>query len=284
MFARTWAAIRADASLCSHPVPRRRISSKENTSHLYKGRHANFTGFRCFIAATPPHATGVPRAIPADTVVIPICSARSATLLTSAHRPALQQPLTSHQPLCPPPPTFTTNRPPFLRSSAVAVPPHDRHLREILSQARRSFRSPLSAHICPRDAHTTCSQAQHLQAPLARGYSRRRSIHDSQRSPAAATAARAGRRRAATASHVSNGRRHGRTRTALTRRQCRYPHARGRSFHSARQAVQSKSDRSLLILNKMNPTVANHAPAATQPTKEEKKHHRTLCPKHQHCT
>jgi hypothetical protein len=34
----------------------------------------------------------------------------------------------------------------------------------------------------------------------------------------------------------------------------------------------------------MNPTVANHAPAATQPTKEEKKHHRTLCPKHQHCT
>jgi hypothetical protein len=188
-------------------------------------------------------------------------------------------------PCAPPPhPTFTTNRPPFLRSSAVAVPPHDRHLREILSQARRSFRSPLSAHICPRGAHTTCSQAQHVQASLARGYSRRRSIHDSQRSPAAATAARAGRRRAAAASHVSNGRRHGRARTALTRRQCRYPHARGRSFHSARQAVQSKSDRSLLILNKMNPTVANHAPAATQPTKEEKKHHRTLCPKHQHCT
>ena len=199
------------------------------------------------------------------------------TFCNSSHFcPQASTSATPHKPpalVPPPPPTFTTNRPPFLRSSAVAVPPHDRHLREILSQARRSFRSPLSAHICPRGAHTTCSQAQHLQASLARGYSRRRSIHDSQRSPAAATAARAGRRRAATASHVSNGRRHGRTRTALTRRQCRYPHARGRSFHSARQADQSKSDRSLLILNKMNPTVANHAPAATQPTKEEKKHH-----------
>jgi hypothetical protein len=34
------------------------MSSKENTSHLNKGRHMTFIGFRCMVASTPHHSRG----------------------------------------------------------------------------------------------------------------------------------------------------------------------------------------------------------------------------------
>ncbi len=129
---------------CFHTLPCVRISSKENTSHLYKGRHMHFDGFRCFVAAAPAHVTSGPRVIPADAVAAPFPHTHSL-LVTLAISSAQGPKPPSHRHLCSP--TLIKLYRIHLRSNAFAVSPHDHHIGEILPQTCRfSFTPYFLAH------------------------------------------------------------------------------------------------------------------------------------------
>ena len=75
-------------AVCFALTPRAlfRISSKENTSHIYKGRHLTFNGFRCILAPTPSHLKSSAIASPADKVAMHAPPLRHLSRPPSAQR------------------------------------------------------------------------------------------------------------------------------------------------------------------------------------------------------
>jgi hypothetical protein len=156
-------SIRLCACCClflSHAAPLFRISSKENTSHIYKGRHLAFNGFRCILAPAPSHLRSSTTASPADKVPKHAPPVLHLSRLPSAQRHR-RRPQAAGAGTSPPSPSLA-------RSNSPTVPPHDCHLGQAVPQARRCF----TPHPHATPLITVYSQAQQLPPPPARRHAR----------------------------------------------------------------------------------------------------------------